>query len=140
MSSGEVTFFIPIVPTPKGRPRTALRNGRPVIYTPKKTLDFENFVKTWLSIRVKKPIETGVILHLEFNFVPPKSWTKKKKTEALRIDSRHTIKPDLDNLEKSVMDAAEGVLYLNDCQVWQKSSVKRYSEQAGIRIDIKTMS
>lgn len=45
-------------------------------------------------------------------------------------------KPDLtDNLSKGVFDALEGIVFLNDSQIFAvKESYKLYSEKPGIRI------
>ena len=42
-------------------------------------------------------------LIIEFHMPMPKSWSKKKKLEM--IGRYHTVKPDLDNLIKSCVDA-----------------------------------
>lgn len=49
----------------------------------------------------------------------PKSYSKKKKTS---LDGQpHTIKPDVDNLMKSVLDA----IYKDDSHIWHIGSIKK---------------
>lgn len=132
-------FEIPIQAVPKARPRTfKTSGGMSHTYTPKKTKNFEDFVRTWLQVKYKgKPIEGPINLEINFSLPIPKSYTKKKRFECLSGGSNHFIKPDLDNLEKSVMDAAEGVLYHNDSQICSKISSKKWSEKPLILLTIE---
>jgi len=132
-------FEIPIQAVPKARPRTFKTSGGiSHTYTPKKTKDFEDFVRTWLQLKYKgNPIEGPINLKIKFSLKVPKSYTKKKRLECLSGGSNHFIKPDLDNLEKSVMDAAEGILYHNDSQICSKISSKRWSEEPLILLEIE---
>ena len=127
---------------PKARPRTFKTSGGiSHTYTPKKTKDFEGFVRAWLQVKYKgQPIEGPINLEINFSLPIPKSYTKKKKAECLSGGSNHFIKPDLDNLEKSVMDAAEGVLYLNDSQICSKISSKKWSEKPLILLTIEPVT
>ena len=59
-------------------------------------------------------------LRLVFTIPFPKSYSKKKR-EALR-GKPHKLKPDIDNLEKSVLDALakedSHVWWIDACKVW----------------------
>lgn len=84
-----------------------------------------------------KPFDCGIMLRIEFIFPPLKSWTKKQK-QAL-ADGEHIFKitaPDIDNLQKMVCDAMEGVVYVNDSRICKKTVEKCYGEQAKTRIVI----
>ena len=55
-----------------------------------------------------------------------------RRTNALRADATediHVGTPDLDNLEKLIMDAATGVLYQDDRQVFFKVSCRLWADQ-----------
>jgi Holliday junction resolvase RusA-like endonuclease len=113
-------YTIKIDPIAKGRPRFA-RNGH--AYTPEKTRICEEELKVLLR-RKKLPIipkGKAISLILVFRIKKPKS----NKTEY------HTQKPDSDNLEKMFMDAANGILWHDDCQVVQKYTYKGWSSTAG---------
>ena len=69
-------------------------------------------------------------MYLFFQMPEPKSMPKRDKGKALP----HTKKPDLDNLEKAVMDAANGVVVQDDSQVCWKMSSKRYSATPGVKM------
>lgn len=65
-----------------------------------------------------------VVFHLPM----PASWPEAKKAE---LDGMpHIQKPDLDNLEKALLDA----VHLDDSHVWSIHAEKRWSRKAGIEI------
>jgi len=65
-----------------------------------------------------KLIEGPISVEFEFIFKRPKSSKRE----------HHTVKPDLDNLEKFYMDCANGIIWRDDCEVIRKSGYKRYGE------------
>jgi Holliday junction resolvase RusA-like endonuclease len=80
-------------------------------------------MKTVLS---KGPLSLEVV----FNLQRPKS-TKRKHP---------SVRPDLDNYIKSILDAVQGVLFEDDGQVVQMSARKQYSEEYGIDLKIKELA
>lgn len=143
-SISEYSFFVPGIPVPKGRPRACRIGGRIHIYTPKATARWEKEVSRVAMVnRPDAPIDGPV--YVELVFVMPRPKTAKKRTS-------HTVKPDLDNLEKAVLDAIQEtstrvpglkkkvripLFYKNDSQVCGKTSVKRYpvsDEAVGVHI------
>lgn len=85
------------------------------------------------------PLAGPLIVHeLVFAFPPLKSMPKGKQRElAAGRQYPKATKPDLDNLEKLLWDAAEGILYLNDSQICEKRQVRKvYGQQPGIRLVI----
>ena len=49
---------------------------------------------------------------------------------------RPTVKPDLDNLDKAVMDALNKVAYKDDSQIVAKVSKKHYAEVPTVKVII----
>ena len=77
------------------------------------------------------PILDGVVrLRVVFDMPIPKSWSKKRKNEA--AGCYHTSKPDLDNLQKALLDAMNGIVFEDDSQVADIRAVKRYTITGGI--------
>lgn len=106
----------------KGRPRFTRVGGFVRTYTPKKTHDYESLIKE--SYKGKKydgPLKMEIIAH----FIVPKSYTKKKKTEL--PGTRYMMKPDIDNIAKSVLDGLNGVAWSDDTQVVEMSIKKYYA-------------
>lgn len=127
-------YHIPGECVAKGRPRYT-RFGR--AYTPKKTADFEQFVKQQIKSQgaemSKGPFETTILVFKEV----PKSWSKAKKEKALLGEILPTSRPDLDNYVKSIWDACNGVLYDDDSCIVNLHAKKRYAEEAHTFLIIK---
>ena len=124
------------VPVPKGRPR-ATKTGR--IYTPAKTKRAEEWQRAASAAHAPpQPIAGEVYLGLAFVFEPPKSWSKRKKAQALRGELPHTKRPDLDNLIKLAVDSQNGLCWADDTQITRVTASKRYGPQAMTRYTVKT--
>lgn len=114
---------------PVGSPRPRFRNtGRfvqtymPTSYTKHKTYIQGQMPKALLDSELK--------VSLYFYFVPPKSWSKKRKVVAIGQYKR--TKPDIDNLIKTVLDAANNHLWKDDNQIVEIHSFKQYAEEPKI--------
>lgn len=124
-----IEFEIPGTPIAKGRPRFA-RVGKFVrTYTPDVTLNFENLVKASAAIAMadRAPLQGALEVVILAGFPIPKSWSKRKRAEAESLGVPHTVKPDADNLAKSVLDGMAGVAFESDAQVAKLTVSKLYS-------------
>lgn len=132
------TFFVPGRPRPQPRPRFA--NGH--AYTPDTAKDWKAAVVAAYvkSVGVNEPTKLPVALRLEFYFQLPKS--KLAAYGRGELSGYHSQRPDLDNLEKAVMDAlTDAGAWADDCQVVSKKSVKVWAEpnaEEGCGISITT--
>ena len=98
-------------PLGKGRPRAVSVNGRARVYTPTATADWEHFAAVELRAAWEaKPPMTGP-LGCEIVAVFPRTAELLRKVKAgykyptWRLP--HAVKPDADNIVKSVCDAIE---------------------------------
>ena len=123
------------VPVAKGRPRFS-RYGA---YTPKKTQEYEEYVKMcWVAkYGGVQPSEQPLEMNIVFYMPIPKSVNKKQRAEMLDGKIKHTKKPDIDNLIKSVLDALNGIAYSDDSQIIKVTAVKRYAETGSTELTIK---
>lgn len=123
----KVEFTIYTEPVAKARARAGA-GGR--FYTPKKTSDFESFVALYAkqAMAGRAPIESSCCLRLVFHMPIPKSWSQKKREQAIGGEIRHTSKPDLDNLLKAVKDGLNGIVWLDDAQVIKVVAEKKYGD------------
>lgn len=119
---------------PIGSPRPRFRNaGRfvqtymPTSYTKHKAYIQEQMPKLLTDQNLK--------VSLYFYFEPPKSWSKKRKLIAIGTYKR--TKPDVDNLIKTVLDAANNHVWQDDNQVVHIDSYKMYAEESKIVMVIK---
>ncbi len=122
-------IYIPIKPKAAPRPRVTT-NGT---YNPKEYTRYKRGVATVARAKCKRPFEGPVAMRIEFFFKVPKSWPKKRKAEA----KWHTNKPDIDNLQKAIKDALNGIAYRDDSQVCQVMARKQYAQSDGMMIEIE---
>src|SRR5690606_17037782 len=115
---------IPGQPQGKARARSRIikskRTGQQFVshYTPADTRRNELTIRTLAvaAMRGRPPMPGPVRLELLIAFEVPKSWPKWKTEMALAGQIAPTVKPDSDNVEKSVKDALNGVAWVDDCQ------------------------
>ena len=143
------SFFITGKPIGKGRPRfraVPKRDGGHFVqtYTPKNTADWEQDIGEQVGVALARlrakgalkgielPLSNRVILNLRFNLPKPKSAPKK-----LRFQKK---KPDLDNLDKSLIDALSNIgLIKDDNLVTDISTCKRFANDAhpmGVEVEL----
>jgi len=135
-----VNFVVEGNPFGKERPR-ATRGG--VIYTPSKTKNYEQcvmdayFVKyhNQIIFEEKQPLEVQIIAYYPI----PKSCTKKDRYEMENNLVVPMKKPDLDNVEKIIMDALNTVAYHDDAQVAKITSEKYYSNEPRVEVTVRRL-
>ena len=135
-----ISFIVPGPPVGKGRPRFAKRGNFVQTYTPEKTASYENLVKVLAMQAMKgtQPLPYPVRVVIDIAICPPASWSKKKRAQALSQLIQPTGKPDIDNVAKGILDAMNGVVYLDDKQVISLTIRKFYdeSDQALVTVEL----
>ena len=122
-----VSFCVVGQPVPKARARTVRKGGRTWSFTPKKVAVWEKGVGAEAGKHVDKPLDGPLSIELTFYMRRPKS--RRRETWVATT-------PDLDNLEKAVLDGLSGVVYTDDKLVVRKSSVKRYVVSGVPRVEV----
>lgn len=119
---------------PKGRPRFAGSHA----YTPESTRVFEAQIRTLaLSVMGHRlaytcPLKVTIKLVEEV----PKSWSSPKRELAL-AGMLVPLRGDLDNREKAVLDALNGVVFYDDVQIGAKVSSKEFGSANLITVTIE---
>jgi Holliday junction resolvase RusA-like endonuclease len=127
-----IRFSVAGVPVAKGRARyrhVKTRAGREfnTAYTPKKTADAEEtFVARSLAFAPSTPFAGALRLSLVFVLPIPASLSKPKRAAIVDGSTPHVKRPDLDNLEKLIKDACNGVFWIDDSQIFEVSKRKVY--------------
>lgn len=111
----------------QGRPRFSRYSGA---YKDKKDIEYEKLIKECFLKEAKgiKPSERPIYIEIETYYKIPKN-TPKYVIEELEygdFDYVPQSKPDLDNVAKAVLDALNGIAYIDDKQVYSLTCAKFY--------------
>lgn len=127
-------------PQGKQRAKVSMRGGFARAYTPEKTASYENLINLSyikaLDGRQTPYWEKPVRIKITACYGIPKSFSKKRVTEALKGVIRPQTKPDIDNVVKVVCDALNNVAYHDDKQVIEVVACKFYSNEPKLVIEI----
>lgn len=122
-----VCFTVVGDPVPKARARTVKKGGRTWSFTPKKVVVWEKVIKEEALKHFESPFNGPVAVSLAFFLRRPKSRRKDNFVETT---------PDIDNLEKAVLDGLNGTAYQDDKLVVVKNAVKRYVVVGEPRVEV----
>lgn len=136
-----LTFSMSGTPRAKGRPRTTVRGGFATVYTDAKTKKYEASVAdlSRKAMREKPPISGAISVSLRFRMPIPKSETKPVKAAMAAGEVPHTSKPDIDNLQKAILDGMNGIVFVDDSQIVRSFTTKVYSETPGVDVRVEAL-
>lgn len=130
----KVEFVIPGEPKAKARHRTTKQGFR---YTPKETVEYENWIKQCYWIKNKdKFLEGQIKAEIRAYFSIPKSFSKKKRKLIELGELRPTKKPDTDNIAKSVLDSLNGIAYKDDSSIVELKVSKYFDDQPRVEVTL----
>lgn len=138
-----IAFFIPYEPMGKERPRAYSCHGHTQVYTPYKTREYEEMIKTIYSLQVghkRFPDDAEILLEIIACFSVPKSANKEKRRLMISGDIRPKKKPDYDNIAKIITDALNGVAYKDDAQIVSAEIHKRYSAKPCVYVTMESIN
>jgi len=129
-------------PNAKQRARfSSRRSGRVFSYTPKKTRDYETYVRELFAFKFPGfvPLEGAVRMTVDIYRGIPKSTSNRRaqKMEAALI--RPTTKPDASNVLKSIEDGLNGIAYRDDSQIVEVIAKKYYSCRPRVEISLEVI-
>ena len=109
-------------------------------YTPKHITEYSNWVKLSFMQAYKDftPFETPLRVELDVSFEIPKSFSKKKKSEALDGILKPIVKPDCDNISKNILDSLNGLVWVDDKQVTELIIKKKYGLKSLVIVKIES--
>lgn len=122
----------------QGRPRTRLMGKTAIIYKADVDREYERMIQ-WAYEMVhgaEEPIQGPFVLNVKAVIEPPKSAPEKKKAKMLAGYIRPTVKPDIDNITKAVLDALNGVAFADDKNCVAISAAKFYGAEESIEVII----
>lgn len=129
-------FAVDMKPTGKERPRFTVQGGRVHTYTPQKTKDAEAEISAAYLMAGGKRYEGPVMVGVTAVYKVPKNTPKNKREEMLEGKVKPKTKPDIDNVVKLVLDALNGVAYIDDSQVVYVRCGKIYGTTAQMIVEV----
>jgi Holliday junction resolvase RusA-like endonuclease len=131
-----IYFVVPGQPVGKGRPRASSQGGYVRMYTPAKTVTYEQQIarQATFAMNGMELLTTAINMRIVAFYGIPPSWSKRKQMQALNGEL-FPGKPDADNVAKAVLDACH-VVYLDDKQVTRLLVEKEYSFEPRIEVYI----
>jgi Holliday junction resolvase RusA-like endonuclease len=131
-------FVITGNPMGKQRPRFKRSGAYVSTYTPKPTVDYENWVRLSYKQQCSQFFDKGTPLSVKIvaMFSIPKSTSKKKMQKMIDGEITPTKKPDTDNIAKIICDSLNGIAYYDDSQIVNLSVTKIYSENPKVEVEI----
>lgn len=151
-----LVITIPGLVVGKGRARSRIaqgKSGKQFVshYTPESTVRYENLVRFYGEQAMRQagqhgPWEGHVALGFEAMWLPPASWSQKKRVAAASGAAyngtgvlRPAKKPDIDNVLKSVLDGLNGIVFVDDVQVVDLLPCRKsYSTRDELIITVET--
>lgn len=110
------------------------------MYDPKKVRDYKKYV-AWETKRQwqKEPLQGAVKVKIDIYRDIQKTESKKNKKLKDEGVIRPTVKSDLDNYLKAVLDAMNKIAYVDDSQIVEINARKFYSKNPRIEIKLTEM-
>lgn len=145
------SFTFKVAGDPKGKQRVRAA-GYKHFYTPRETQIYEDLVRYNAKNEYMKleghtrPLECPVSVEIVAVYKVPKSYSKKRRKACLSGREEPTKKPDIDNIEKIILDGmnpkkkrkltlVEGI-YKDDSQVVACHKYKRYGLNPEVRVRV----
>jgi Holliday junction resolvase RusA-like endonuclease len=120
------------------------RTGKEFIttYTAAATQNYEKLIAqiAALHMRGKQPEALPVAIEIDAYFPVPQSWSQKKAEQALAGIVLPNVKPDWDNISKSVCDSLKRIVWEDDKQVVMGRVRKMYAERPRLEVAVWRVS
>lgn len=132
MHEDQLSLHIETTPIPQQRHRFSKEFGHAYDPSAKDKRHLRNLIIVELkklNLQESPFLDKPISVRLEFGFIKPKSAKKR---------IHHNVKPDIDNLSKFVLDAANKLLFRDDAIITDLSASKVYAEQEYIKIHLET--
>lgn len=130
-----VSFIVPGKPRGKERPRFNSKTRQ--TFTPQKTKDYEELVRWCYRAKCKGiKLEGEITASITAYYPIVSSASKVSKDAMIKGKIRPVVKPDADNIIKSILDALNGLAYKDDAAIVAVSAEKYYSAEPRVEITL----
>lgn len=122
-------------PIPKKRARTFNNHGKIVTWDSQDKLK-EGYKWQIRSQYREEPLQCPVMVDVLFMMPIPKSTSKVKQRAMINGTFHHMSRPDVDNLQKFILDVLNEVVLKDDSQIIEIHAKKIYSTKPGTHVRI----
>ena len=142
-----IVFRMAGAPKGKGRPRARVQipksGAAPFaqLYTDDATRKYEASAKR-VAVAAMGDVEpfTGALsVSIRFRLPLPKSMSKRDRAAALSGERAYLGHIDIDNMAKSILDACNGVCWIDDAQIVRLFLTKTAAEKPGIDVRVEPL-
>lgn len=145
---GLFRITVPGQPVGKPRPKAAYAGGHPRVYTPSSGQYYEYMVRQcYLAEHAGTPPTSkavGIVIEAYFalNKSDYDSKGKPNKHGVAKLSGAEPCakKPDFDNIAKIVVDALNGIAWVDDCQIVRAIVSKSYAESPRVEVTAYEMA
>jgi len=130
-------FTVPGRPISKQRVRVT-RQG--ISYTPKETVNYENYIKEMFIYSGGKMLEGAIGLTITAYLYIPKSTSKVKREKMLAGEIPAAKRPDGSNILKVVEDSLNKIAYKDDSQITELAVHKVFGNEPKLIIELKELA
>lgn len=126
-------------PRAKGRPKGTAKRGFVRFYTDDKTRTYEASIASIAREMMagRAPFVGPISFSMKIRLPVPKSMSKRQRARVLSGEEAYFGTIDWDNAAKSVNDAFNGVVWVDDIQVTRAFVTKTASEVGGLDIRVE---
>lgn len=143
----DVLVYLPGAPRGKGRPRSRIvtkpgGNQFVSVYTDAETRSYEAMLRyaAEKAMQGRPPFDCALNVRVVACMAVPDSWSAKQKHLALEGARRPTGRPDADNLIKSIVDAGNKIVWVDDARIVKLVVEKYYHERPGLQMEVWVMA
>lgn len=104
-------------------------------YTPKNVAEWRGVVRVFAKEACREPLAGPIAVTITVHLLKPESWPKKN-TPKFPWQWAPYKKPDLDNVSKPILDACNGVAWLDDAQIVDLRLVKSWWHRPEVMVEI----
>lgn len=133
-----IAIYIPGKAVAQSRPRFARRGDNVSTYDAAPSRDYKSWVKHCALEVIKQTGAALITRDVPLQMVMTVTISRPASAPKKRICP--VVKPDLDNIQKTVQDALEGIVYQADQQIVSIRSVKRYGAFDGVEVRLMDWS
>lgn len=132
--TAQISISIPGEPVAFARARSKGKQR----FNPRKQADYMTAARHFAAMAMRgRPLFAGPVeMEVDAVFIPPASWSKKKREAA----TWKATKSDLSNILKLLEDSFNGIIYADDAQIAKLSAAKRYGAAASISVVVRALA